>query len=245
MKPDDFSFKRELDDIVKLDCQKRYDKLVQLVDTVTMRNEAKQELDKWNMGFSRDVVKLNATVLKVPNILFQNKREAARSGGWGNLQRDAKHIRCIDLKKWAIFFMPRERDVAGIVNEEIKIISRPMGFNVNNARLVRLPESQGNVGRTFTQAIAKELNEGPLQMVVCIIPNNAADTYHAIKKICCIEYGIASQVIVAKTLNKNLKSVLTKVAIQMSCKLGGEVWSLHLPVIYSFLLLSILVLLFF
>ena len=30
------------------------------------------------------------------------------------------------------------------------------------------------------------------------------------------------------------KSVITKVAIQINCKLGGEIWGVHLPVRFSF-----------
>lgn len=34
---------------------------------------------------------------------------------------------------------------------------------------------------------------------------------------------------------KNLKSVATKVAIQMNCKLGGEAWALDIPVSLPYL----------
>ena len=41
-----------------------------------------------------------------------------------------------------------------------------------------------------------------------------------------------SQVIVSRTLAKKqmMMSVATKVAIQLNCKLGGEVWTLEIPV---------------
>jgi len=43
---------------------------------------------------------------------------------------------------------------------------------------------------------------------------------------------VPSQVIVARTLMKKqmLMSVCTKIAIQLNCKLGGEVWAVEIPV---------------
>ena len=43
---------------------------------------------------------------------------------------------------------------------------------------------------------------------------------------------VPSQVIVSRTLAKKqmMMSVATKVAIQLNCKLGGEVWTLEIPV---------------
>ena len=44
-------------------------------------------------------------------------------------------------------------------------------------------------------------------------------------------FAVPSQVIVARTLSKpkNLMSVTTKIAIQMNCKLGGDVWGVEMP----------------
>ena len=230
MKPNDFMFKRDLDGITKLDCQARYDKLVTLVDTVRHQPAAKAELEKWDMDFSEDVVKLDCKVLQQNSILFANTKDTARSNGWNNALRNAKHISSVHLKNWLLLFLPRDQDAARSVNNEIRQLSRPMGFIVEEAISIRLNEERGSSAGTFAQRLKAELTKGRVQMVVCITPSNAKDTYDAIKRICCLEYAIPSQVITSNTLKKNLKSVLTKVAIQMSCKLGGEVWGLNIPV---------------
>ena len=43
-------------------------------------------------------------------------------------------------------------------------------------------------------------------------------------------FAVDNQVMVEATLGKNLKSVVTKIAIQMNCKLGGEAWASRSPV---------------
>ena len=49
---------------------------------------------------------------------------------------------------------------------------------------------------------------------------------------CLLYHSVPSQVIVSRTLMKKqmMMSVATKVAIQLNCKMGGEVWALDIPV---------------
>jgi len=48
----------------------------------------------------------------------------------------------------------------------------------------------------------------------------------------CAVRSVPSQVVLSRTLNKKqmLMSVATKIAIQLNCKMGGEVWALEIPV---------------
>lgn len=74
-------------------------------------------------------------------------------------------------------------------------------------------------------------NDNP-QLIMCVVSNNQGDRYTTIKKRCYIDFGLPSQVIVAKTITpkdktkgiSGLMSVATKVAIQMNAKLGGLPW---------------------
>ena len=68
-------------------------------------------------------------------------------------------------------------------------------------------------------------------MVFCLLPNRKADTYAAVKKLCCLDHDppIASQCLLVSTIRAEDKvvAVATKVAIQMNCKLGGEPWMIQ------------------
>ena len=63
-----------------------------------------------------------------------------------------------------------------------------------------------------------------LEIVMVVIPNNKGEHYHAVKKLCCIEKPVLSQVMTYPILSKErgLGLVVSKVAMQMGCKLGGE-----------------------
>lgn len=67
---------------------------------------------------------------------------------------------------------------------------------------------------------------------MCICPTLRADRYTVIKKICCTQTPIASQVILGKTLSnpKNVRTIIHKIAMQITCKLGGSLWSVSIPV---------------
>jgi aubergine-like protein len=101
-----------------------------------------------------------------------------------------------------------------------------------------LPGSRGgSAGSLFANSIKELLAQRKIQMVVCIVPNTAKDVYDAIKRTCCVDSGVPSQVITSNIINMSnmnkTKSVITKVAIQMNCKLGGEIWGVHIPVNFS------------
>jgi aubergine-like protein len=97
-----------------------------------------------------------------------------------------------------------------------------------------LPESRGGAASIFAGAIKDVIQSQSPQMIVCIVPSANKDVYDSIKRVCCVEFGIPSQVVTSNILNLNnmtkTKSVITKVAIQMNCKLGGEIWGIKLPV---------------
>jgi len=70
------------------------------------------------------------------------------------------------------------------------------------------------------------------QLVVTMFPSVREDRYNAIKKLCCVESPVPSQVIVAKKLkDKQIRSITQKIALQINCKLGGELWSVTIPTV--------------
>ena len=59
-----------------------------------------------------------------------------------------------------------------------------------------------------------------------------ADRYAAVKKLCYTELALPSQVIMTKTLSneKRLEACVQKIALQMNCKLGGELWGINFSI---------------
>lgn len=81
---------------------------------------------------------------------------------------------------------------------------------------------------TYVRELETCIREGP-QLIMCVVSNDQADRYSAIKKKLTVDNGIPSQVIKSRTIQKPGLSVATKVAIQMVCKLGGAPWNVIQP----------------
>lgn len=74
------------------------------------------------------------------------------------------------------------------------------------------------------------------QIIIFIIPkNNEIIMYKAIKRLCCIELAVPSQVITSRIIDPNncgkVSSIITKIAAQVNVKLGGELWGVKFKVI--------------
>ena len=95
----------------------------------------------------------------------------------------------------------------------------------------RIPILNDNNVEAIVNAIKQNINE-QTQMVVVLVTSKRADRYSAIKRVCCIDKPVPSQVVTTTIIDneKRKMSVITKVAIQMNCKLGGELWRLQIPV---------------
>jgi aubergine-like protein len=99
---------------------------------------------------------------------------------------------------------------------------------------VRLSDQRGSAPSIYASSIRQNIRDSKPQMVMCILGSANKDVYDAIKRTCCVEFGVPSQCVTSSILNPNkggkVTSVLTKIAMQMNCKLGGEIWGVHIPV---------------
>lgn len=67
-------------------------------------------------------------------------------------------------------------------------------------------------------------------LMLFICSNNKGDRYAAIKKKCCVDRAIPSQVVLKKSmLSKGVMSIATKIVIQLNCKIGGAPWTVNIP----------------
>jgi len=92
----------------------------------------------------------------------------------------------------------------------------------------------------FLDAIRSTLDRS-VQLILIVLPTNKKDMYDAIKKQCCVEAPVVTQCVTFNTLKKDrgLMSVVSKIVIQINCKLAGEAWALDIPVCTQFLTVSI------
>jgi len=103
-----------------------------------------------------------------------------------------------------------------------------MRMRISQPTVVQLGQ---NRNEQYLQAIRQNLTPST-QIIVFVVPNDKNDRYYVIKKSCCIDNPVPSQVVKTRTISneKGLMSVATKIAIQMNCKMGGDVWGAEIPI---------------
>ena len=102
-----------------------------------------------------------------------------------------------------------------------------MAYQISDPKNLVLDDDRA---QSYTTAIENIMSKSAPQLIMCIMPNNRADRYSAIKKKCCIDRPVPTQCILAKNLNsKGTQTIATKVAVQINCKLGGAAWSTIIP----------------
>lgn len=113
----------------------------------------------------------------------------------------------------------------------LKQASRQMRFQVEEPQRATI---QNDSPAVYVESLSQIVQRDP-QMIMCLVSNDKADRYAAIKKKCCVDRAVPTQVIKARTITpkggnvRTLMSVATKVAIQLNCKLGGIPWVLKNP----------------
>ena len=101
-----------------------------------------------------------------------------------------------------------------------------MGMKVAAAEMKSLANDRTE---TYLKCLRETVND-QLQIVVMIMPTPRDDRYSAVKMLCNTELPVPSQVINYRTLSneKKASSVVQKVALQINCKLGGQLWGCQL-----------------
>jgi len=225
----DFRIMKEVSNFTRLNPAKRQEAIKKFVDSVNGNDAAKSHLSDWGLKLSTITLAMEGRHLQPEMLFFGNNRKesAGLKADWGRAATNNPVLTSIPLSKWAIFFMNRNSKE---VQEFCKVMQQQgpkMGINIANPKVVALPNDRTE---TYLKAI-RDVIDPTVQLVLTVVPQQKADRYSAIKKLCCMEKPIASQVVCVRTINnpKKLSSVAQKIALQINCKLGGELWACQTP----------------
>jgi len=226
-----FQIMKELAVHTRVSPEARAKSLQAFMSSLHSNAEAQHELGQWNMSFDKQLLRMQGRVFP-PEAMQQATAKfsyKAAEADWSRDTRGQRLIAAVNIDKWLLLSTQRDQNVAADFTQTLQKVCGPMGMNVKPPTMLKLSSDDA---RTFSNTLKDNLSAGDgNQIVVCIVPNNRKDRYDAIKKICCVERPIPSQVVVSRTLSKKqmLMSVCTKIGIQLNCKLGGEVWAVEIP----------------
>nr|XP_009860146.1 piwi-like protein 1 isoform X1 [Ciona intestinalis]XP_018669549.1 piwi-like protein 1 isoform X1 [Ciona intestinalis]XP_026692672.1 piwi-like protein 1 isoform X1 [Ciona intestinalis]XP_026692673.1 piwi-like protein 1 isoform X1 [Ciona intestinalis]XP_026692674.1 piwi-like protein 1 isoform X1 [Ciona intestinalis]XP_026692675.1 piwi-like protein 1 isoform X2 [Ciona intestinalis]XP_026692676.1 piwi-like protein 1 isoform X3 [Ciona intestinalis] len=224
----DFNTMKRLAVYTKQGPTKRKQALKSFIQRITTNTEVEKRFAEWGLRFEDRLLDLKGRVLDSETIMFgDNKQAQSRDASWDQEFRRQRLLKCIDLQEWAILFCSRDKRCAEDFVEKLLKVSRNMGFRVARPTPVELESDQ-----MFQKRIRDVMGRNPkTQLICCMMPSSRKDRYEGIKKVCCVDMPVPSQVVLSRTLSKpqRVMSIATKIAIQMNCKLGGEAWAVKIP----------------
>lgn len=225
----DFKVMKEVGNFTRVGPQPRQDKLLTFIKRVRENPEAKAHLEEWGFELCPFTIPLEGRQLEPETLIFgQNKRERVNAkADWGRAATSNPVLSPIPITKWAIFFLDKNTQIVQSFVSCMQQQARKMGLNFAAPKPVKLPNDRTE---TYLAAL-KESIVPDAQLMVTVFPQMRSDRYAAVKKLCYVDNPVASQVINLKTISneKKLASVAQKIALQINCKLGGELWACTTP----------------
>ncbi|XP_034311101.1 piwi-like protein 1 [Magallana gigas] len=225
----DFRVMKDLASHTRVTPEQRVATMRKFINAVNGNPEAKKELDNWGLSFADNTIDIDGRLAPQEKIIFGGNFTcmAGPQADWGRDATRNKVLTAVDLRNWTVLFSKRDAGKASEFINMMQTCCRQMGIQCNKPTCCELHDDRVD---TLSRSLRDNINPS-VQCMVVICPTSRDDKYNAIKKICCVEMPVPSQVIIAKTIARpdKLRSVTQKIALQINCKLGGELWGLDIP----------------
>ncbi|XP_054448603.1 piwi-like protein 4 [Pteronotus mesoamericanus] len=222
----DFQLMKAVAEETRLSPTGRQQRLARLADDIQRNKDARFELETWGLHFGCQMT-LTGRVVPSEKILMQDHIcQPVSAADWSKDIRTCKILSAISLNKWLIVCSNRAENVTETFLSCLRRVGSSMGFNVDYPKIIRVQENPA----AFLSAIRRYVDPD-VQLVMCILPSNQQSYYESIKKYLSSDRPVPSQCVLVRTLSKQgmVMSIATKIAMQMACKLGGELWAVEIP----------------
>ncbi|XP_041792594.1 piwi-like protein 2 [Chelmon rostratus] len=202
----------------------------QLLKNISTNPESLKELSRWGLEISSQILTIKGRTLPAETICLQSSSFAiGADASWSREIVRKASISSIPVNMWAIFYPQRCAEQVEQLVSTFNNVAGAIGMRLERPTFVQLRNDRTE---TYVKSIHSELTSRPkMQLVVCIMVGNRDDLYSAIKKLCCVKNPIPSQAINVQTISHQhkLRSVAQKILLQINSKLGGELWTVSVP----------------
>uniref|UniRef100_A0A671Q2N0 Piwi-like protein 2 n=1 Tax=Sinocyclocheilus anshuiensis TaxID=1608454 RepID=A0A671Q2N0_9TELE len=232
----DFRVMKDLTMHINVGAEQHTQSLKQLLHNINSSSEAVSELARWGLSISQEILvvrmETRRTLPSETICLHSASFVTSPAVDWSREVVRDPSISTVPLNCWAVFYPRRATDQAEELVTTFTRVAGPMGIRIERPIRVELRDDRTE---TYVKSIHSQLTSEPrMQLVVCIMTGNRDDLYSAIKKLCCIQSPVPSQAINVRTISQpqKLRSIAQKILLQINCKLGGELWTVNVPLKY-------------
>ncbi|NWT57272.1 PIWL2 protein, partial [Erythrocercus mccallii] len=211
--------------------QQHYQRLTSLLHRIRDSPDASRELQRWGLCLDTDIYRTQGHILPVERINLRHRSFLpAEDVGWHREVTKEVPIAVISINSWLLVYPKRLQHLAKDLLGAMRSSSGAMGIQVGQPTVQELRDDRIE---SYVRSIQGSLgSQDKVQLLLCIIPSGRDDVYGAIKKLCCVQTPVPSQVISAQSLTGHpgkIRSVVQKVLLQINCKLGGQLWGVDIP----------------
>lgn len=226
----DFKVMKDVAQYTRVTPNQRINAMRKYIENVRNSEDAQNVLKEWGLCIDTKPLDLTGRQLEPETVYFGNgdSYKCDDTADWNSVAGRKPLNSAIDLTKWVLFYTQRDERSA---KEFVQLITRlgpTFGCRISPPNVVLMRDDRTE---TYMEICKRYLEAPGVQIAVFICPTMRSDRYTVIKKMCCVQIPIASQVILGKTLSneKKIRGITTKIAMQMNCKLGGSLWTLRFP----------------
>ncbi|NXK16038.1 PIWL2 protein, partial [Arenaria interpres] len=211
--------------------RQHYQRLTGLLRRIKDNPEASGELMRWGLTLDPDIHRTQGRILPMERVNLRHSSFVPTEDlSWNKEVTREASISTVAMNYWLLVYPKRLQDLAKDLVAAMEGVCSPIGMHVSRPALVELKDDRIE---TYAKTIRSILgSEDKVQLVLCIISSSREDLYTAIKKLCCVQSPVPSQVINAQSLTgqaAKMRSVVQKVLLQINCKMGGELWGVDIP----------------
>uniref|UniRef100_A0A1I8PZG7 Uncharacterized protein n=2 Tax=Stomoxys calcitrans TaxID=35570 RepID=A0A1I8PZG7_STOCA len=228
-----FKLMRAMGEHTRLNPNRRIERLRAFNTRLQNSSESMDVLALWNMQLDRHLVEIPGRILPSEKIVFGNQATVVcdANADWSRDMRNKTMFSHVDIKRWYVIVPKRSlREVQEFVKCCIRAAAS-MRMHISEPRYEEMPDDRNG---SYATAIDRTTAQDP-QILMLVLPNSNEEKYSCIKKKCCVDRPVPSQVVTLRVIAprgdkaSGLMSIATKVIIQMNAKLMGAPWMIDLP----------------
>ncbi|KAM6158564.1 piwi-like protein 4 [Rhynchocyon petersi] len=221
-----FQLMKALAEVMHLSPVGRQQQLTRLADDIQRNKESRFELETWGLHFGCQKSLMGRVIPPEKLILQDHICQPVSAADWSKDIRTCRMLYAPSLTKWLMIHSNQTENVNESFLNCLRRVGGSMGFRVDHPKIIRVQENPASFLRAIQQHVVPDV-----QMVLCILSSNQTSYYDSIKKYLTSDCPVPSQCVLTRTLNKQgmMMSIATKIAMQMTCKLGGELWAVEIP----------------
>ncbi|XP_020807330.1 protein piwi [Drosophila serrata] len=224
-----FQLMRAMSEHTRMNPDRRIDRLRKFNHRLQNTTESVKVLRDWNMDLEQNLTELKGRVISAQKIVFQSgKTSAGDNADWTRSFRDSRLLTTPreGLDRWVVIVPERNSyDLRNLLESMLRA-ANGMGFHIRSPEEMKIYDDRT---ASYIRAMDDCCRMDP-KLILCLVPNNNAERYSAIKKRGYVDRAVPTQVVTVKSAkNRGLMSIATKIAIQLNCKLGYTPWMIELP----------------